>query len=399
VKAQRWLPNALLALGSLLVFGGAAELLCRAVDLRPAGGSALANPAWLGDRVLLRDDYRDEMAKAGVLARYYDLYEWDRFLFYRLRESVDVELLDVFAPPAARERSRWSVHTNTRGFRTPEFADAKPDGAVRIALLGDSSTFGWGVEHFETYAERLGDALAARWSIDRTRIEILNLGVPGYSSFQGRVLLERTGLRLAPDLVVWSYLSNDGAITGEDDRKTYEQRLGATGALLAALHHSRAYETLEAWIGVVQARVAPPAPPDPYDAADRNIPSYRVAAENVRGAVALARAAGVPLVLVGQCTRGEPAGVMARVATETGTPHLDATALLDAAIPALQTEERYAENRARQRARYGNTELEQHPRWLAFLPDVCHPNAFGHRLVGDALAGVVAGVLPAPPAR
>jgi lysophospholipase L1-like esterase len=36
-------------------------------------------------------------------------------------------------------------------------------------------------------------------------------------------------------------------------------------------------------------------------------------------------------------------------------------------------------------------------RWLAFVPDVCHPNAFGHRLVGDALADVLAGVLPGSP--
>ena len=190
MNPRRSIPNLLLAAASLAIFAGGAELLTRAIDLRPAGGTALANPPWLGDRPLLRDDYRDEMAKAGVLSRYYDLYEWDRFLFYRLRPIVSTELLDVFAPPRALERSRWSVHTNSRGFRTPEFADQAAPGVVRIVVLGDSSTFGWGVEHFETYGEQLGTALARRWSIARSRIEIVNLGVPGYSSFQGRVLLE-----------------------------------------------------------------------------------------------------------------------------------------------------------------------------------------------------------------
>jgi lysophospholipase L1-like esterase len=397
MSTRRWLPNVLLAAASLAIFAGGAEWLARAFDLRPAGGTALANPPWMGDRVLLRDDYRDEMAKAGVLWRYYELYEWDRLLFYRLRPDVNAELLDVFSPPRAQGRSRWSVHTNSRGFRTPEFADATAPGGVRIVVLGDSSTFGWGVEHFETYGEQLGTALARRWSTDRSRIEIVNLGVPGYSSFQGRVLLERFALGLDPDVIVWSYLSNDGAMTGESDQTTYQKRLGASGALLAALHQSRAFETFEAWIAVVRRRLQPAAALDPSDAAQRNIPSYRVAAANLRRVVDLARDRGVPIVLVGQCTRGEPAAMMASIARATDTPHLDATALLDASIEAMMTEERFADLRAAQRERYGSEDLQRHPNWLAFLPDACHPNAFGHHLVGDALADIIAGVLPAPP--
>ena len=388
-----WRANALLAIASLAVFLGIAELVTRAVDLRPAGGAALANPPWLGDRVLLRSDYRDEMAKAGVLARYYDLYEWDRFLFYRLRPHANVELLDPFAPPAALERSRWSVHTNAQGWRGGEFSLAKPAGVVRVAALGDSSTFGWGVEEFESYPARLAPALATRLGVAPDRVEVLNLGVPGYSSFQGRVLLERRALALAPDLVVWSYLSNDGAMTGESDRETYEQRTGARGALLEALHASRAFETLEAWILVVRRHFAPAPALDPNDAGQRNIPSYAAAAENVRAAVRIARAAGVPIVLLGECTRGEPAQILAATAREMGVPHLDATALLDEALPDLATAERWGDHRLAMRKRYGDAELEAHHGWLAFLPDRCHPNALGHRLVADALADVAADAL------
>jgi lysophospholipase L1-like esterase len=397
MRAPRWLANLGLALASLLVFGGGAELLTRVVDLRPAGGTALANPPWLGDRRLLRDDYRRKMAHAGVLARYYDLYEWDRYLFYRLRRNVDVDLIDVFAPPTARERSHWSVHTNAHGFRSPDWSPAPAPGTVRIAVLGDSSTFGWGVEGFEAYPERLQGALARRWHVDPARVEVLNLGVPGYSTFQGRVLLARTALTLAPDLVVWSYLSNDGAMTGENDLVTFERRRGALGALLEVLHRSRAFETLEAWIAVARAHVAPSAPPDPTDRSRRNVPSYRIAAENMRASIDAARAAGVPIVLVGQCTRGKVAAVMARVAADTGTPYLDATALLDAAVPTIATAPRYAPQREQLAERYGAGEIAAHPRWLAFLPDACHPNPLGHELVADALAGVVAGALPGPP--
>lgn len=395
MRARRAVGNGMLALASLVAFLGLAEIVARSVDLRPATGAALANPPWMGDRRLLRPDYRDEMQKTGVLARYYDLYQWDRFLFYRLRPEASVELLDPFAPPAARERSRWSVHTNDRGFRTPAFRERKSPGVRRIVVLGDSSTFGWGVEAFQTYPERLAIALAKRWNVDPARVEVLNLGVPGYSTFQGRVLLEEQALSLAPDAIVWSFLSNDGALTGVSDQATFEQRIGPTGALLAALHHSRAFETLEAWIAVARRRLAPPAEPDPRDAAQRNVPGYDVAAANVRDVVEQARAAQVPLVLLGQCTRGKPAQLMADVARETGTPHLDAVRLLEKSLPMLLEDQRFAAHREASRERYGS-ELDANPIWLAFLPDRCHPNALGHQLVADALADIVTRVVPEP---
>jgi lysophospholipase L1-like esterase len=391
-SGARWRELAL-ALASLVAFAGAAELLARAVDLRPASGGAISNPPWLGARWLLREDYRERMADEGILARYYDLYEWDRYLFFRLRPLVDLELLDVMAPAALRDRTRWSVHTNERGFRSPEFADRPAPGVTRVVVLGDSSTFGWGVEHFEAYPARLRGALAERLAVAPERIEVINLGVPGYSSFQGLVLLERVALPLEPDLVVWSYLSNDGAITGERDAAAFQQRLGRTGALLEVLHRSRAFETLEAWIAVARQRLQPAPAPDPLDPAQRNVPSYRAAASNVVAAIAAARGAGVPIVLLGQCVRGAAAAVLHDVAAAAGVPHLDATALLDTRIPAIATESRFAAARERLRERWGEDELARNPAWLVFLPDNCHPNVIGHEIVSEALADRVARAL------
>jgi lysophospholipase L1-like esterase len=361
----------------------------RAFDLRPAGGAALRDPPWLGDRRLLREDYRERMAEAGVLARYWELYAWDRYLFYRLRPDVRIELLDVFAPVATRERTRWSVQTSARGFRGPWFEEQPADGTLRIAFLGDSSTFGWGVEEFESGPARTRGALAERLGMDPGRIEALNLGVPGYSTFQGRVMLERVALPLAPDLVVWSYLSNDGQRTGEDDAAAYARRLGPQGALLAALHASQAFEALEAWIGALRARRVAETGADPRHAVP-NVPSLEQARANVRAAVDGARAAGVPIVLLGQCTRAHVAAVMREVAEETGVPYLDGTGLLDASLPALRRDRRFRSERRRLVERYGSGVLRRHPLRVAFLPDQCHPNPIGHRVVSDALADLLA---------
>lgn len=380
--------NLLLLLGTLALFLGGAEILARAVDLRPSMGGAVANPPWMANRWLLpREDYRDRLKEQGFLGRYYDLYEWDRWRFYRLRPNRDLELLDPLAPPHAVDESRWSVHTGPQGYRNPEYTPQPKPGERRVVALGDSSTFGWGVESVEAYPARLATALA-REDGASDRWEVLNLGVPGYSTFQGLVMLTREALPLAPDVVLFSYLSNDGAMTGEPDRLAYARRSGWLGAVLEVLHRSRAFEALEAWITTARARLGGAAAAQPRSDV-RNIESYREADENLRVAVAAAQAAGVPMVLVANCVRGPAAEVLARVAADTGTPYLDATALVEAAIPRIMTEPAFAKDRQRLAQRYGETTLVSTPMLFGFLPDACHPNAVGHRLIGDALASIV----------
>jgi lysophospholipase L1-like esterase len=394
-STQSRVANLGLALGAVVVFLSIAELVCRVVDLRPRLGGATANPPWLQNRWLLpRDDYREAFAAEGFLGRYYEVYEWDRWRFYRLRPDRDVEFLDLFAPREAREATRWTVRTGPQGYRTPDFSKTPAPGRRRVVALGDSSTFGWGVDGAEAYPARLEAALGARdGNVEsdggkERAWEVLNLGVPGYSTFQGLVMLEREALPLGPDVVTWSYLSNDGAMTGEADRVSYARREGAVGALLAWLHRSRAYETLEAWIA--RARGASAERPA---SGVRNVTSYEEAAQNVREAVGVARRAGVPLVLVANCVRGPAAEVLARVSHETGAPYLDATALVEAALPRIAGDPEFAADRQHLAGRYGERALAVDRRLYGFLPDHCHPNAIGHRLIGEALAGIVASKL------
>jgi lysophospholipase L1-like esterase len=377
--------NLLLALAAVAVFSAAAECLCRLVDLRPRVGGAMANPPWMENRWLLaREDYREAFAAEGFLGRYYDVYEWDRWLFYRLRPNREVSFLDLFAPRAAREATRWTMHTSSQGYRTKPFEPKPAPGTRRVVALGDSSTFGWGVGDSEAYPARLEQALNRREG-GQARWEVLNLGVPGYSTFQGRVMLEREALPLAPDVVTWSYLANDGAMTGEADRTTYAQRQGWLGAALEIAHHSRAYETLEAWIARLRRAGAGPAKTNV-----RNVASYADASTNMRDAVETARRAAVPIVLVANCVRASTAELIARAARDTATPYLDATALVERSVVQIAQAPAFALDREQLTQRYGASALAANPALYGFLPDGCHPNFVGHRLVADALSEIVA---------
>lgn len=132
------------------------------------------------------------------------LYEWDRNLIVRLRPNASF----VYGRTAVYrgKPATYEVHTNSRGFRTAEFAEQKRPGVFRIVCLGDSSTFGFNVDEANAYPQALQQLLEQRYP---GRFEVLNLGVPGYSSRQGIELLRQEVLGYEPDLVTFAFGTND----------------------------------------------------------------------------------------------------------------------------------------------------------------------------------------------
>jgi lysophospholipase L1-like esterase len=97
---------------------------------------------------------------------------------------------------------------NSLGWRGPEPAPRKPPGSFRILGLGDSFTYGAGVDVAETYLARLEQRLAARGP-GHARVEVVNAGIPSFFPEAERLLLEHYGLPLEPDLVIVGFVAND----------------------------------------------------------------------------------------------------------------------------------------------------------------------------------------------
>ena len=96
---------------------------------------------------------------------------------------------------------------NSLGMRDKEYAVEKPPGVARIAILGDSFTFGNGVPEEATFANVLEASLNA--SRDDTTYEVMNFGVKGYDTGQELATLREVALPLEPDLIVVAYYLND----------------------------------------------------------------------------------------------------------------------------------------------------------------------------------------------
>ncbi|MBI5526973.1 MAG: SGNH/GDSL hydrolase family protein [Deltaproteobacteria bacterium] len=119
---------------------------------------------------------------------------------------------------------RCDVPVSSLGFRGGEVSREKEPGVYRIAVLGDSATFGVGVSaETDTVPGRLRELLASR----EGRFEVINAGGPGYNIRQIFAMLKETVLPLDPDLVVYNFFANDL------DNTVYEhRRLGGIDTLV-----------------------------------------------------------------------------------------------------------------------------------------------------------------------
>ncbi len=121
----------------------------------------------------------------------------DNRIIYDLLPNLDVKFQDV------------KVTTNSCGMRGPERSIEKAPNVYRIALLGDSFTFGWGVEQTKAFPQILEDTLNHSYRNSEMRFEVLNFGVPGYSTFQEVFRFLESGKEFNPDAVVVFFIEND----------------------------------------------------------------------------------------------------------------------------------------------------------------------------------------------
>lgn len=123
---------------------------------------------------------------------------------------------------------------NALGFRDREHAEAKAPGVYRILVVGDSFTYGMGIDRpDERVGERLERELPAR--IGRP-VEVVNAGLPFTHTLQHIATLERLA-PLKPDLVLLLYCFNDIGYLQDTDRPS--AALGDGRSLVGRLHPMR----------------------------------------------------------------------------------------------------------------------------------------------------------------
>ncbi|MFN7974923.1 MAG: SGNH/GDSL hydrolase family protein [Acidobacteriota bacterium] len=289
-----------------------------------------------------------------------DWFEPDADLLWRWRPGTTVRRRGS----SPKRRHEWTCHINAQGRRGAPIP-ASP-GRPIVLCAGDSVTAGFGVDDAETYPVRLEELL--RESAATGGATVINAGVNGYSSEQGRLLLAREIPRWRPDVVIACYgINDDGPTVYADTDLLRANAVRSTQRVLAA---SRAYQRLRAAIvglklrrAVAARRVGPRVP----------LERYR---QNLRAIAALARASGARLIFVAPTSSQEHS---------TGTEHQPLVAPLSvyrAAMASVALEERvpFVDDDLLS----GRLPASRHA-----FNDFCHPDAAGLCLLARDLASAI----------
>lgn len=128
---------------------------------------------------------------------------------------------------------KWVLRLAERGYPT-----TKPEGTFRVLALGDSFTWGLGVQPGDTWVHRLGSRLRD-WKRPLD-VETINGGVPAWNTQdQLRGLRQSRLTATEPDLVLLAYVLNDPEPDDEASRREMWNSMvprepeGALGALLS----------------------------------------------------------------------------------------------------------------------------------------------------------------------
>ncbi|MCK6545920.1 hypothetical protein L6R52_08630 [Myxococcota bacterium] len=146
--------------------------------------------------------FGDGRARGGVIAQLVAASPgiWD--------SHPDPDVGRVLQPELPEREAMGSpVSSNAFGWRERAIAVPKPEGLVRIVLLGDSFVFGPGVRADERAGVQLERFLTER--VPGRRFEVIHLGMSSWNARAESEYLRRNLTNLAPDAVLQIAVSND----------------------------------------------------------------------------------------------------------------------------------------------------------------------------------------------
>lgn len=146
---------------------------------------------WFGG--LLPEGLRYRAGLAQFHAQMNGIYVPDPYLWQKSVPGIDRTI-------TGHPDYDFHVRTNSLGYEGIGFRDDGVNDPAPIIAVGDSFTWGDGIDNDKTWVERL--------EIESGR-DVVDLGMSGYGSQQILRLLQKYGLPLKPRLILWAFFPND----------------------------------------------------------------------------------------------------------------------------------------------------------------------------------------------
>ena len=159
----------------------------------------------LGIAILVLVTQRIVRKQAPSISQYFTSLDWDDKPINDIPSKSN-----MVREKKARGTGRlFTVRINSQGFRDYEYEVDRLTNTIRIAAVGDSITFGEGVDLEDTYVKQLEEILNDYCS---NKIEVLNFGASGASTINELELIQKKVLLYKPDILLLQMDPNDAQV-------------------------------------------------------------------------------------------------------------------------------------------------------------------------------------------
>lgn len=359
----------------VLIFFGFLETVLRFSGFQPTiHFKQFVLPAWMEELdPLVLAKYQSFVVEQKFVNEDVYGYKPDLRYGYLLKPNLKITVSNYSSGIFIDKLPPWKIESDSKGNRISTQGSVNPIAdSMTIHVLGDSSSFGWGVNFEDSYPQQLIKILKDPPNFLKARVK--NHSIPGFTSFQGRLLIEDKVEIKKNDIVLISFGFNDSYTSKNSDRLRFEALNKMPGKIIWYLNRLLILKGLRTLI--------------------LSLPSFRISeSKYTRVSLkeyqdnlfiifeAILRKKGKPLFL-NICNGQEYSNVAEKTAKTLKIPFLNIPEKFKQHLP--QAHNIYPEKFVAYFEVYG--ELMEKETQLAFLfPDFCHPNEIGHRLIAEIL--------------
>jgi lysophospholipase L1-like esterase len=331
-------------------------------------------PAWMEELdPLVLAKYQSYVAEQGFVNEDVYAYRPDLQYGYLLKPNLQITVSNYSSAIFFEKLPPWTIASDAKGYRiSAQNSKVEAKEARTLHILGDSSSFGWGVDFEDSYPQQLAGKL--KEPSQTPDIIVRNYSTPGFSSYHGRLLLKDKVEIKNGDIVLVSFGSNDSYPSLKSDSVRFQARNSMFGKISWSLNRLLIIKWMRTLIHSL---------PEPRIPKTKN---SRVSLEEYQknlGAIfkAIQQRGGKPH-FISVCNRGDYRDVAEQAARSEDIPFYDFPEIFNPYLSKVH--ELFPEEFVTYFDVYGKI-LEKETQLAFLFPDLCHPNAIGHGLMANII--------------
>jgi len=331
-------------------------------------------PAWMEELdPLVLAKYQSYVAEQGFVNEDVYAYRPDLRYGYLLKPHLQLTVSNYSSAAFFDKLPPWTIASDAKGNRiSAQNPIVEENEANTLHVLGDSSSFGWGVDFEDSYPQQLAEKLKQPSRI--SGLTVKNYSTPGFTSYHGRLLLEDRVKIKNGDIVLVSFGSNDSYPSLKSDSVRFQARNSMVGKISWSLNRLLVIK----WMRTLIYSLPEPRIP--------KIKKSRVSLEEYQenlGAIfqEILQRGGKPH-FISICNRGKYRGIAEQAAKYAHIPFYDFPEIFKPYLSKVH--DLFPDKFVTYYDAYGKI-LEKETQLAFLFPDLCHPNTIGHGLMANAI--------------